>query len=130
MGRLNIKHILWFVMPLVFAGVILALGGIEMLFWLLIAGIVPGTDIVVPPLLMLTGYTALALCILFFAIRKELYPGSPTIKKAHREANKKAVKSLNQKLALERRRAIRARAQLSARRNSQRPSYVKRPASY
>lgn len=93
---------------------IITSGAIDAVFWFFFAGVVPGTDFVVPATYMLVGYLALTIVIVRTAIQKELYPGSPTVVKAHREANKEARKDISRKIALERRKEIRKKTHIAA----------------
>jgi hypothetical protein len=79
--------------------VIVQSGLLDVIFWFMLAGVVPGTDYVIMPAVMLLGYFVLGLAIISWAIKKELYPGSPSLKKAQQEANKQAAITYNRKLA-------------------------------
>ncbi len=85
----------------------------DTLFSFFFAGIIPYTDISIPPLVMLGFNLLIAAFIIRIAIIKELYFGSPKVVQAHRHANKQAAKKLDQKAAVARRQAIRRKAKLT-----------------
>lgn len=94
---------------LVFSTLMLAStsGLIDSVFWLLFAGVVPGTDYIVPATVMLVIYILLAVLLVKWIIRKELHPASPSLKKAQREANKEAARILDRKIIAEYRKEAR-----------------------
>lgn len=72
-------------------------GLFDAIFWLLFAGVIPGTRFSIPPTLMLVLYIIAGVFVVKWALKNDLYVGSPTVRAEKYRANQKKRPALRRK---------------------------------